>query len=35
MAPIGEVDGLVRIHGYSISTWTRTLRMTCVEKELA
>lgn len=35
MAPIGEVDWLVRIHGYPVSTWTRTLRMTCVEKELA
>ncbi len=27
-------DSLIRIHGYPISTWTRTLRMTCVEKEL-
>ncbi|HUA10688.1 MAG TPA: glutathione S-transferase family protein [Solirubrobacteraceae bacterium] len=25
----------VRIHGYPISTWTRTARMTCVEKEIA
>jgi glutathione S-transferase len=25
----------VRIHGYPISTWTRTARMTCVEKGLA
>jgi glutathione S-transferase len=24
----------VRIHGYPISTWTRTLRMTCAEKGL-
>jgi glutathione S-transferase len=25
-------DELARIHGYPISTWTRTVRMTCVEK---
>jgi glutathione S-transferase len=25
----------VRIHGYPISTWTRTARMTCVEKGIA
>lgn len=24
----------VRIHGYPISTWTRTARMTCVEKQI-
>ncbi len=24
----------LRIHGYPISTWTRTARMTCVEKQL-
>lgn len=35
MAPVGQVDRLIRIHGFPISTWTRTLRMTCVEKELA
>jgi glutathione S-transferase len=34
MAPMGEADALIRIHGYPVSTWTRTLRMTCVEKEL-
>ena len=27
-------DALIRIHGYPISTWTRTLRMTCAEKGL-
>jgi glutathione S-transferase len=27
-------DDAIRIHGYPISTWTRTLRMTCVEKGL-
>jgi glutathione S-transferase len=25
-------DAPIRIHGYPISTWTRTLRMTCAEK---
>jgi glutathione S-transferase len=35
MAPLGQAEALIRIHGYPISTWTRTLRMTCVEKELA
>jgi glutathione S-transferase len=25
---------VIRIHGYAISTWTRTARMTCVEKGL-
>lgn len=28
-------DAPIRIHGYPVSTWTRTLRMTCVEKGLA
>jgi glutathione S-transferase len=28
-------DVPIRIHGYPISTWTRTLRMTCAEKGLA
>jgi glutathione S-transferase len=27
-------DPLIRIHGYPVSTWTRTLRMTCAEKGL-
>lgn len=27
-------DAPIRIHGYPVSTWTRTLRMTCVEKGL-
>lgn len=34
MAPMGRAEALIRIHGYAISTWTRTLRMTCVEKGL-
>jgi glutathione S-transferase len=28
-------DAPIRIHGYPVSTWTRTLRMTCAEKGLA
>jgi glutathione S-transferase len=28
------VDAPIRLHGYPVSTWTRTLRMTCVEKGL-
>jgi glutathione S-transferase len=28
-------DPPIRIHGYPVSTWTRTLRMTCAEKGLA
>jgi glutathione S-transferase len=27
-------DAPIRIHGYPVSTWTRTLRMTCAEKGL-
>lgn len=26
---------IVRIHGYTVSTWTRTARMTCIEKDVA
>jgi glutathione S-transferase len=33
--PLGSAEALVRIHGYPVSTWTRTLRMTCAEKGLA
>lgn len=29
------MSATVRIHGYPISTWTRTARMTCVEKGIA
>lgn len=28
-------DAPIRIHGYPVSTWTRTLRMTCAEKGVA
>ena len=35
MPPLGSPEALVRIHGYPVSTWTRTLRMTCAEKSLA
>ena len=35
MPPLGSPEALVRIHGYPVSTWTRTLRMTCAEKGLA
>jgi glutathione S-transferase len=34
MAPSDRPDAPVRIHGYPVSTWTRTLRMTCAEKGL-
>jgi glutathione S-transferase len=34
MSPTAPADTPIRIHGYPISTWTRTLRMTCVEKGL-
>lgn len=35
MAPTERSDAPIRIHGYPLSTWTRTLRMTCAEKGLA
>ena len=30
-----RTEAPIRIHGYPVSTWTRTLRMTCAEKGLA
>jgi glutathione S-transferase len=35
MPPHETSDTPIRIHGYPVSTWTRTLRMTCAEKGLA
>jgi glutathione S-transferase len=35
MPPTETAEAPVRIHGYPVSTWTRTLRMTCAEKGLA